>query len=67
MKSDNGAFAGAIAFIFVVALILGAVFGWVFNILALIKAGPLATWAALEVFRVIGIFIAPLGAVLGWV
>lgn len=46
---------------------IAAFLGWVLNILALISAPPLAYWGSLEVLRSIGIFVAPLGAVLGYV
>jgi hypothetical protein len=43
-----------------------AFIGWVMNIVSLVDAPALAQWGALEVLRVVGIFVAPLGAVLGW-
>ena len=46
---------------------IAAFLGWVLNIMALISAPPLAYWGSLEVLRAIGIFVAPLGAVLGYV
>jgi hypothetical protein len=40
--------------------------GWVMNIITLVDAPALTQWGAMEVLRVVGIFVAPLGAVLGW-
>ena len=40
------------------------VVGWVYNIIALASA---ETITGLVVLRIVGIFIAPLGAVLGWI
>lgn len=41
--------------------------GWVMNIMKIIDSGfVVATWGGLEVARVIGVFVAPLGAILGW-
>jgi hypothetical protein len=50
---------------FVVALLgLG---GWCANVYKLLTTGlELAQWGGMEIARVIGIFVAPLGAVLGW-
>lgn len=48
------------------AVVVLAFIGWVMNIITLIDAPALAQWGALEVLRVVGIFVAPLGAVLGW-
>lgn len=46
--------------------ILLLVIGWVMNIVALTNAPALVEWGAMEVLRVVGIFLAPLGGVLGW-
>ena len=41
--------------------------GWCANIYKLLTTGiELASWGGMEIARVIGIFVAPLGAVLGW-
>jgi len=48
--------------IFVVILLLGA-FGWGYNIVKLIGADTLT---GLEITRIIGIFFAPLGTILGY-
>ena len=40
-------------------------YGWVMNIVALVHAPAIALWGGLEVMRVIGIFVAPLGAIIG--
>lgn len=40
--------------------------GWIMNIVELINAPEVAQWGSMEVLRVVGIFVAPLGGVLGW-
>lgn len=43
-------------------------YGWVANIWKMAKSTvQLADWGALEVLRVVGIFVAPLGSVLGYI
>jgi hypothetical protein len=48
------------------AVVIGLVIGWIMNIVALVGGPELAQWTTLEVLRVVGIFVAPLGGVLGW-
>lgn len=49
------------------SVIMVALAGWVMNIYKLVvTAGPIAEFGALEVLRVVGIFLAPLGAVMGF-
>jgi hypothetical protein len=48
------------------AAVIGLVIGWIMNIVALVGGPELAQWTTLEVLRVVGIFVAPLGGVLGW-
>lgn len=63
MKIEGSVVGG----IFVILLALLGCFGWVTNIVKLISTNTaLAEWTILEVCRVIGIFVAPLGAVLGF-
>lgn len=50
---------------FTLACVVGLI-GWVMNIVELINAPVVAQWGAMEVLRVVGIFVAPLGGVLGW-
>jgi hypothetical protein len=52
-----------VAWASLLALLGVGVFGWVFNIVAIARA---ETITGLVVLRIVGIFIAPLGAVLGW-
>jgi hypothetical protein len=47
----------------VIAFVLAAFWGWVANIVAIAQADVITGW---EVLRIIGVFMAPLGAVLGW-
>jgi len=53
-------------FFFVLAVLLTGFGGWVANIVKLVGAGPLVEWTAMEVLRIAGIFVPPLGAVLGF-
>ncbi|CFR14722.1 hypothetical protein [Yersinia frederiksenii] len=49
------------------ALMFLAFAGWIANIYKLATYGlALADWGGMQVARVIGIFVAPLGAVLGF-
>lgn len=48
------------------ALIAVALAGWVMNIIEIINTGVSGDWTGMLVARVIGVFMAPLGAVLGW-
>ena len=60
----NVGIAGALT---IIAVFLAAIVGWVMNIISLVGfEGTLASAGILEVFRVIGIFVAPLGAILGY-
>lgn len=52
-----------IVFVLTTAISLGMIFGWVANIIALIGA---THFTGMVVARTIGIFVFPLGAVLGW-
>lgn len=40
--------------------------GWILNIIKIFGAGPIAEWTATTIVRIIGVFVAPIGAVLGW-
>lgn len=62
--SDTGAFL-FVSLVFVA--FMAAATGWVINIVKIVTTGfQLSQWGGLEVARVIGVFFAPLGAVLGW-
>lgn len=52
------------ALLVVVGFIIFAI-GWVLNIIALVKMGGVEH-IGLLVARILGIFIAPLGSLLGW-
>lgn len=54
----------AIGYLVIWALIIAAGFGWICNIIALTDMSGFTGMMAL---RIIGIFIPPLGAVLGYV
>jgi hypothetical protein len=61
---DAGGIAGAAAGIAVIALLLAAAFGWGWNIVKLVGMDGVS---GLMVGRVIGIFVAPVGAILGYI
>lgn len=64
MKSKASDFGASFGAFFIIALfVLGAV-GWVMNIVTIAKADY---FTGMIVIRAIGVFIAPLGAVLGWI
>lgn len=48
-------------------LVLFLLGGWCANIYKLVNTGfELASWGGMEVVRVIGVFVAPLGVLLGF-
>jgi hypothetical protein len=49
----------------IIALFIAAVIGWIMNIMT-IAGSEFTPITGLLVLRVVGIFVAPLGAVLGW-
>lgn len=56
----------SIEMVVAIVAILGAV-GWISNIVKLIGTGfAVASWGGMDVARVVGIFLAPLGAILGF-
>ena len=59
---DDGTWIGGMVFVGVWIL---AVIGWIMNIVKLVGA-DFATVEGLEVARIIGVAVAPLGAVLGF-
>lgn len=61
-KSNNSWF-----YIFCLSLILLLSGGWIANVYKIFTTGfEVAQWGGLEVMRVVGVFVAPLGAVLGF-
>lgn len=53
--------------LFIIALWIAAAIGWVINIVKIVSSGfVIAEWGGMEVARIIGVLVAPLGAVLGW-
>ena len=47
----------------------GPNWGWAgsyMNLMGLVSAGALATWGGMEIARVIGVVVFPLGGLLGW-
>jgi len=49
------------------AIGIAGLVGWIMNIVKIFQIGmPLADWGAFEIGRVVGVFLAPLGAVMGF-
>ena len=64
MKKSDSSTSFEMVLVLVAVVALGS---WVANIYKLIDGGfTIAQWGGMEVCRVVGIFVAPLGAVLGW-
>ena len=62
------AFSGLAGFLLVVAGLGLVLYGWVLNILSLIQSAVAGSeFTLLIVLRAVGVFFAPLGAILGWV
>ncbi len=50
-----------------VAIWIIAIIGWIMNIVKIVDSGfVVAQWGGMQVLRVVGVFIAPIGAVIGW-
>ena len=60
MKSVDWGWIGLLS---VVAVIIAGVFGWVMNLIQIAHSSGID---GMVIVRVIGAFIAPLGAILGW-
>ena len=60
MKIEKWALVGLFALI---ALIIASVFGWVMNVIQIVHSSAID---GLVIVRIIGVFMAPLGAVLGY-
>lgn len=54
---------GIICVLVWLAIMVAAVVGWVLNIVAIAQT---TTFSGFVILRAIGVFIAPLGAILGW-
>jgi len=49
------------------AVAFALLIGWCMNIYKIIDSGfEIAQWGGMEVIRVVGVFVAPLGALLGF-
>lgn len=70
MKSIYNLFAtaGVIGLMAYLVLLFGLLAGWIMNIIALVHffLGDTLLWSNLIIGRVIGLFLFPLGGVLGW-
>lgn len=56
-----------VLFLLYVTVVVLAIGGWVANVVKIITTGfVISQWGGLEVARCIGVFIAPLGSILGF-
>jgi Cu/Ag efflux pump CusA len=51
----------------VITVVVGFAYGYVSNIVHIFHGLPLSMWGGMEVLEVVGIFVAPLGALLGYI
>jgi hypothetical protein len=60
---------GLILVLTFLGLFVGGIYGWVNNIVILFSGADvsLASVTLMTVLRIVGIFVPPLGAILGWV
>ena len=65
MKIDITEAGSIFGVLFMISVVIAAGFGWVMNVVEIfnIANGPIT---GMFVFRIIGIFVAPLGAILGY-
>lgn len=57
----------SIAWVLWYAVGIAGLIGWILNIVKIFQIPmSLGDWGAFEIARVVGVFLAPLGAVLGW-
>lgn len=63
MKSKNRGFT--LFELTQVILVLFFFIGWIMNIVDIVKAGPIE-FTGVMICRVVGIFIVPLGSIMGW-
>lgn len=67
MRSNN--IFSVVLGIGVIGIFIAGVVGWVMNIISLFTSADvsLASLTLMTVLRIVGIFVPPLGAVLGWI
>lgn len=53
-------------FVLWLAIFIAAGYGWVMNIVKIVDLG-FEPWTGMVIFRCVGVFLPPLGAVLGYV
>jgi len=49
------------------AVTVAAITGWVFNLINVIHSPAISQWGGLHIVRAIGILVAPLGALMGFI
>jgi hypothetical protein len=64
MKKQSGFTSVEMAYVLFVLVVFAGIGGWVWNIVKIVGSDFL--WTGMLVARVIGVFVAPLGAVLGF-
>lgn len=57
---------GIVGFLVFITLFIAAISGWIMNVVAILNManGPIT---GMFILRCVGIFVAPLGAVIGWI
>lgn len=61
---------GTLAGLFVIIIWVAAIVGWIANIVQLATgwgAIALSGWTIMPILKIVGIFVAPLGSILGWI
>jgi hypothetical protein len=49
-----------------ITVVVGFAYGYIANIVNIIHGPALSAWGGIQVLEVIGVFVAPLGALLGY-
>lgn len=65
MKTQRGNVAATLYFLIVGFLLAGVIGGWIWNVVKIVQSG-FEIWNGMLIARCIGVFVAPLGSVLGW-
>lgn len=50
-----------------VVLFVALVVGWIMNLFKVLQiSAPMSEWGVMEILRIVGVFVAPVGGVLGY-
>lgn len=67
MNKQHGFSSVELMMVFLVTVIIAGIGGWVANIYKLATCGiAIGEWGIMEILRLVGIFLAPMGSVLGF-